>query len=219
MYSAEALKITGYHDELVPNTFLKQEDEANHIGIVLPGIAYTCQMPLLYYTVRLLLSLDADVLQVEYAYNQRSDFRALPSSEREHWLVTDATSACRCALTQRNYKQVTIVGKSIATIAMGNLLTTEATLANAQAIWLTPLLRNEKVRSQSQQCRQRSLFVIGTADPHYEPTYLSETQAATKGKTVVIDGADHSLEIGGDILQSLNALEQIVRAIQAFLQE
>lgn len=216
MYSVESLKISGYHDEPVPNTFFRQEDKAHHLAILLPGLEYTCQMPLLYYPACLLLILGADILQVEYAYNLRPDFQALPNSEQLKWSFTDATAACSAALAQRPYEQVTLIGKSIGTLAMGHLLTTEAKLAPAQAVWLTPLLRNDNLRSQIKLCGQRSLFIIGTADPHYSPNHLAELQKATKGEVVVIEGADHSLEIKGKVSQSLKAMEQVIDAMQAF---
>ena len=62
-----------------------------------------------------------------------------------------------------------------------------------------------------------SLFVIGTADPFYDAAYLAEVQHATRGETVVVDGADHSLEIQGDVLRSLEAIMQVMRALQQFL--
>jgi len=217
MYSITTLPITGYRAEPVPNTFHRQDGEAHHVAILLPGVAYTCHMPLLYYPTRLLLALGADVLWVEYAYHRRADFQALSEAERERWFITDVTAACQAALAQRPYQQIALIGKSLGTLAMGHLLTEDAELAQARAVWLTPLLRNSRLRTQIQHTHQRSLFVIGTADSHYDPAHLAEMQRATGGQVCVIDGADHSLEIEGDIWRSLQAIEQVMRAIQTFL--
>ena len=216
MYSAETLEISGYQKQPVPNTFFRQDEKASHLAILLPGWEYTCQMPLLYYPARILLAMGTDVLQVEYIYNLRADFQALPGSEQQQWLSSDASAATSTALAQQSYKKVTLIGKSIGTVAMGHLLTTEPKLAQAQAVWLTPLLRNEKLRTQIKQGGQHSLFVIGTADPHYNPTHLDEVKQATKGEAVVIEGADHSLEIKGEIIKSLKAMEQVIDAMKAF---
>jgi len=217
MYLARALEIAGYQGEPVPNAFFQQDTPAPHVGILLPGAAYTCQMPLLYYPARLLLSLGADVLQVESDYSQQAGFQALPESERERRLFTEGAAACHAVLTQRTYKQITLIGKSISTLTMAHLLTTDATLAHAQAIWLTPLLWSERVRVQIHHWGGRSLFAVGTADPQYNAAYLSYVQAGTNGETVVINGANHSLEIEGDILRSLKAIEQVMRAVKVFL--
>ncbi len=217
MYSIKQLDIPGYHDEPVPHTFFEQEEAAQHVAILLPGMGYTSHMPLLYYPARIMLGLGADVLSVEYAYNRRDDFLALKGDEQKRWLLTDVANSCHTVLNRRSYNEITIIGKSIGTRAMGQLLTTEDQLRNATAIWLTPLLRSENLRAQIQQVRQRSLFVIGTADPQYNQTHLDEVRKATKGEMLVIEGADHSLEIEGNVLQSLQAMERVIRAIQSFV--
>lgn len=216
MYATETLDIAGHRGEQVPHTFFRQEGGADHLAIVLPGFGYTCDMPLLYYSVRALLDARADVLQVEYAYNQRKDFRRLPDEERRQWLITDAAAACDAVLRQGTYPRVTLIGKSIGTRAMGHLLTTDARLARAHAVWLTPLLRDSHLRAQMQQ-HCPSLFVVGTNDPYYDASLLAEVRDATGGETVVVEGGDHSLEIAGNVQKSLDALAVTTRALQTFL--
>ena len=217
MHTGKTLEITGYRDEPVPHTFLRQPGDADHVGILLPGMRYTCDMPLLYYPARVLLNLGADVLRVEYAYDQRADYQAVSDAEQNRWFVADVGAACHAVLAQRAYRRITLIGKSIGTRAMGYLLTTDPALAQADAIWLTPLLTHDELRRQIRQCRGRSLFVIGTADRFYDANYLAELQAATGGDAVVIDGADHSLLVEGDVPQSVQAMERVVKAMQSFL--
>ena len=106
---------------------------------------------------------------------------------------------------------------SLGTLAMGYVLTEDARLSQARCVWLTPLLRNDRLRAQMSRAGGRSLCVIGTADSHYDPAYLEEVRLAPGGESVVIQGADHSLEIEGDTVGSIRAVEQIVRAMQRFL--
>ncbi|HUV59441.1 MAG TPA: alpha/beta family hydrolase [Desulfatiglandales bacterium] len=217
MYEVKRLKIAGYHSEPVDNTFFLQEHPTDHLSIIFPGMGYTSHMPLLYYPARLLLILGDDVLRLEYDYNKRPEFLKLPLPERAEWMLRDVSAACKAVSSQRSYQRITLIGKSIGTLAMGHLLTTDAMFEKAQTVWLTPLLRNESLRTQIKQCGQHSLFVIGTADPHYDPDYLAEAKAATNGESLVVEGADHSLEIEGDLLQSLKAMERVVLAIEKFL--
>jgi len=216
MYSVVTLEIRGYRDEPIPNTFFRQEHPADHLAVVLPGYEYTCDQPLLYYPVCLMLNRGADVLQVEYAYNRRREYQELPNADRQNWLFTDVTAACHAVLASRSYAQVTLIGKSIGTRAMGHLFTTDVRLSDAWAVWLTPLLRDEHLRARIRQGHQRSLFVIGTADTHYDPAYLDEARG-TMDNAVVIEGADHSLEIAGDVLKSLDAMMRTMHALQAFV--
>ena len=217
MYAEKPLAIAGYRDEPVPHTFFQQGEATEQVAILLPGLGYTCDMPLLYYASELLLGLGADVLLVEYAYGRRPDFHAASDAEKRHWLFADTAAACRAALAKRPYRKITIVGKSLGTRAMGHLLTTEPAFAGASAIWLTPLLRDDHLLAQIEQSARPSLFVIGTADAHYDRGLVAQVGGATGGAVVVIDGADHSLEIAGDIVGSVRLMERIVRAMQQFL--
>jgi predicted alpha/beta-hydrolase family hydrolase len=217
VFTTTTLAIRGYRDEPVPNTFVPHTGGADHLAIVFPGIGYTCDMPLLYYPARMLADRGADVLRVEYAYQRRADYAALAPADQAQWLFADATAACQVALAQRAYRRITLVGKSLGTLAMGHVLTADERLADSGAVWLTPLVKNERVRAQVAQWGGHSLFVIGTADPYYDAASLAEVMAATHGDSVVVEGADHSLEIAGDVEQSLEAMMRVMRAMGSFL--
>ncbi len=219
MYTFETLDIRGYRDEAIPNTFFRQQDETRHLALLLPGFAYSAQMPVLYYPGRLLTQRGADVLRVDYAYHQRPEFQALPGDERDRWLHADAAAACRTALAQRSYDRLTLVGKSIGTLAMGYLLTGVRGLPRTQCVWLTPLLRSEPLLAQIQQARPRSLFAIGTADPQYDAAKLAAAEQATGGRSVVIEGADHSLEVADGVMESIRALQQMMLGLHEWLTE
>ncbi len=217
MASKTSLEIIGYRGEPVPHTFFRQEQETSRLAILFPGYEYNADMPALYYLSRLLRETGADLLSVEYDYARRADFPALPDKERMSWLHADANAACQAALKQRAYRQIILAGKSIGTLAMGNLLATEPRVKAARYVWLTPLLHDKQLRAQITLGRPPSLFVIGTADGHYAPSYLEEIVEATQGQSVVIQDADHGLEIKGSVARSLRALERVVAAMEAFL--
>jgi hypothetical protein len=61
-----------------------------------------------------------------------------------------------------------------------------------------------------------SLFVIGTADPEYDSAALDRLTKATGGTAVVVDGADHGLDIPGDPVASVEGLERVVAALTRF---
>jgi hypothetical protein len=100
---------------------------------------------------------------------------------------------------------------------MGHLLTMADRPPAAGAIWLTPLLSNKRLRQQIQQYGGPSLFVIGTADPEFDPVELEKMQVATIGEAVVVRNADHGMDIPGDPIASVRALERVVEALDRFL--
>ena len=101
---------------------------------------------------------------------------------------------------------------------MGELLAWRQDLPGLRCSWLTPLLRDPVLRPQIRRVPHRALFVIGTADSHCRPEYLAEiTLEATAGESLVIPGADHSLELRGDVAGSPRELQKIVAEIDRFL--
>ena len=217
MATATTLTIQGYRDEAVPNRFLRPQGAINHLAVLLPGFGYTLDMPLFYYAQNLLLERGWDVLRVEYAYNTHPEFQTLPEMERNQWLLADTTAAWRAGLGQQTYDRVVLIGKSLGTLAMGHLLTMADPPPNVGAVWLTPLLAEERLRQQISQYGGPSLFVIGTADPHFDPVVLEKMQVATIGEAVVVRNADHGMDIPGDPIASVRAVERVVEALSQFL--
>ena len=140
-YAIESLAIRGQRDEPVPNHFFRQETQADHLAVLLPGYGYTCDMPTLYFTTSHLLDHGADVLQVDYTYSRHPEYGALAESERHRWLLDDVAAAWEAARGQRDYRRLTFVGKSLGTRALPHLLAALPPGQEAHAIWLTPLLR------------------------------------------------------------------------------
>ena len=143
---------------------------------------------------------------------------ALEPDERRQWAAADASAVCKEAMKQRKkYDQITLVGKSIGTSAMGYLITTIPALPELQCLWLTPLLKNEHLRAQIKQIKHKALFVAGTSDPYYDEANLEDLLKTTGGESVIIEGADHSLEIDSDAMKSIEALERVMKGILKFL--
>jgi predicted alpha/beta-fold hydrolase len=193
-----------------------QSGTTDHLGVILPGYRHTADMPDLHYLGRVLLARGADVLRVEYAY-PKTDYMKRSEREQSDWLAEDVRAACAAGLQKRAYRKITLVGKSLGTLAMGHLLE-DSKFSTAACIWSTPILASEWLCSQIRQYRPRSLFIIGTADHFYQPAVLQELVDATKGKALVLEGVHHGLEIEGDMPGTLAALRRIVEAVQAFVE-
>jgi len=217
MYSIETFKISGYGGEAVPNTFFRQRTETGHLAVLLPGLGYTTHMPIMYYPCLVLLAKCADVMRADYNYIKRADFMSLESDERRRWAEADALAVFNAAINQRIYNKITLVGKSIGTLAMGHLITTLHELPQLQCIWLTPPLKNEHLLSQIKRVKQRALLISGTSDPYYDRANLEDVLNITGGGSVIIENANHSLEIHGEPMKSLQALELVTQTILEFL--
>jgi len=211
-----SLSISGYGGNPVPNRFFRQEGAARTLAVLFPGLRYSCDMPLLYYPLKLLLERGAEVLQVRADYSLPA-YQSLLPSERAAWLAVDAEAVVQAARTQGEYTRLVLIGKSIGTVALASLV---PHAREAITIWLTPLLRNPQLVAgcaAAEQNRGAALFIAGTADDLYDAAALDRIRAATQAEALLVEGGDHSLEIAGDFLASLRALEQVMQAIGGFL--
>lgn len=209
------LNLYGYQGQPVPHAFFRQTQSNGHLALILPGLGYNAHMPVLYYPTLLMLNRGADVLRVDYNY-MTAEFQQLTRQEQAEQIQADVVAAYTAAVAQRSYTHLTLIGKSIGTLALGHLLSSIPNLS-ARCVWLTPLLRNEQLRQQIASSRQPGLFVIGSADPHYDIQLLTELEKATGGSSLIIDKADHSLEITGNVIASIKAQERIIEALENFL--
>jgi dienelactone hydrolase len=209
------IEAVGYGGQPVPASMIVHPGATDHLGIILPGYRHTIDMPDLHYAGLILQKRGADVLRVEYAY-PKTDFRQRPQQEQADRLSADVRAACAAGLARRAYKKITLIGKSLGTLAIAHLLE-DPRFAAAACVWSTPVLASDWMCAQIRKHLPRSLFIIGTADDFYNPALLNGLVDATKGKALVLPGVHHGLEIEGDIPGTLAALNRIVDAMQEYI--
>jgi hypothetical protein len=211
----KTLDASGYQNQQVPNTLMFQPNRTGHLGIILPGYRHSADMADLHYAGRILLEQGADLLRVEYRYYQ-TDYLSQPESEQNQRISEDVFAICNACLDFRSYEKITLIGKSLGTRGMGLLLGDER-FQKADCVWSTPPLTMEWLRSRIEQVRPRSLFIFGTADDYYKPEVLQRLVKVTNGRSVIIEGATHGLEVPESISKSLQGLGRIVSGLQEFL--
>lgn len=211
----KSLDVVGYQNQPVPNTFITQSKSTGHLGIIMPGYRHSVDRVDLHYAGQILFGLGADLLRVEYAY-YKTDFMLRHQAEQTEWLVGDVFPVCNAALDFCPYEHITLIGKSMGTLAMGHLIG-DARFRAANCVWSTPLLTVEWLCSTIEAIRPRSLFIMGTADHFYNPDVMEHLASVTNGQTVIIEGAHHGLEIEGDVSGSLAGLHKIIDALEEFL--
>lgn len=217
MLKPSSLEIRGYNNADVSNTFWRQAGGTQHLAIVLPGYGYSADMPVLYYPGHLLTSRGADMLQVQYSYSKDPLYQGQDAGGQAAWLYADTMAACFAALSQGNYQRVTLIGKSLGTIAMAHLLGDKPEFAVAECIWLTPVLDDALTYDRLLKGGERGLVIIGTDDPYYTPDKVAALQGRANLSVQTYDHANHSLELPGDIPGSIRILEQFIAQIDQFL--
>jgi predicted alpha/beta-hydrolase family hydrolase len=208
------IPIRGYAGRPLPNRLFRQA-RAHRLALILPGLRYSCDMPLLFYPARLMTQRGAAVLQVLSDYTQAA-YQSASKAEQARWLAEDAQAALKAGLAAGDFQEVILIGKSIGSLALASLV---AGGVEAPSIWLTPLLRQPFLIEAARQQKGPALFIGSSSDPTFDLEQLQRIQATGKGESLVIAGADHSLEIPGDVFASLEILRQILERIQAFLED
>jgi dienelactone hydrolase len=210
------LAIQGFEDQPVPNQFVRQRDETATLTVLLPGLGYTCDMPLFYYAEWIALERGWDVLRVDYDYH--GFWSDASTDERKLRLKIDVDAALIDGLRQRDYGRVVLVGKSLGTRAMVHLLDQEPKV-DVWNVWLTPLINDPEVREQIERNSGNAFVAIGTEDSAYDHAYLQWLTDSRKVDVVVVGGADHSMDISGDIFGSIAAMGRLVSRLDGFLPE
>lgn len=216
-----SLAIEGYEHQPVLNQFLRQNDEAKTLAVLLPGQGYTADMPLFYYLEWLALERGWDVLRVDYAYRPLEyhddlDIRKQRLEERKQQLYADVEAAFKIGLQQRSYERVVFIGKSLGTRAMVCLLP-HGIPQDIWNVWFTPLINEAEVRNEIERYPGRTFVAIGSKDPLYDGEYLARLGSDRDIETMVIEGADHSMDISGDVSGSIKAMGHLMSQLDAFL--
>ncbi len=211
-----SLDVNGHANAALPNRFLKQIGESRALAVLLPGLNYSCDNPLLYYTTNICIAHSIDVLQLWANYNA-AEFQSLSEPDQLHWLVGDAAALIAAGRAQRSYTRLILVGKSIGTLTLGALLGDTDAYQDPHAIWFTPLIRFPVVVRGMLRSSKNSLFLAGSADRSFNTNLLGNTRHFLFHQHLIIDGADHSLQIPGDLSRSLDVMKQIVATIETFI--
>ena len=217
MVSIEVLDIKGYRGKPLKNRFFRQFTETKRVALVFPGLSYNTSMPLLHYSIQAILAAGLNVLTVDYDYSDNREFLELPTKSRADWMIRDIEAAIRIVREVENQEVACLVGKSLGTIALGHLLESYEDLRDAKTIWLTPLIKNPELMEQMLSYMKDAVLVIGTNDSHYDSDIIDRLNISTLLSGVVVEGANHSLEIEGNVTKSLRVLMQVVTIIQQFL--
>ena len=211
-----ALDVSGFDQRPVPNKFFRQPKPSGKLGLILPGLRYTCDMPLLYFTTEVLFEKGFDVLQLWADYTT-ADFQELSQAEQSRCLLEDSSALLNVGVQTSSYENLIIGGKSIGTLSMTLLLNHDQDLLSRTTIWLTPLLYMQPVAQVLQELRGPAFIAGSDADPTFDMEVLSQILETPHISTMVVKGGDHSLEIPGDAHRSLQELSNVAKNISIFL--
>jgi hypothetical protein len=195
---------------------LSTGNDSKHLAVILPGQTYTAGMPALFFPGRVMLAHGVDVLEMEYDLTAE-EIETLGMDRQADRAAATAEVVVRAALAQRAPERLTLIGKSLGTFAMAHLLTCGLDLPRLDCIWITPVLKQENLLQQMLACRHMSLVVAGDKDPYSNADGIERLEKETGMRVILIEGAEHGLEVNGNVIETLRSLQRIVRGIEGFM--
>ena len=186
----------------------KGDGHPKKIACLFPGIGYTCDKPLLYYSQKLLKGLGWEVVPVPY-----SGFpdKVRGDAERMQLCVRMALEQAEELLGKINwseYGDILFIGKSVGTVVCTAYAKRHRILC--RQVLFTP------VEATFQFAEKRAVAFHGTADP-WADTRIIETLCRHMNIPLYkTEGANHSLETG-DVEKDLAEMQKIIKTVREFV--
>ena len=198
MADPRILPIAGHASRELDNLFWPADQPIGALAVLLPGLNYTMDMPLMFFTRRLLLWRGVDVLNLN-PQARSAAFQNASESDQMSWLQADVHAGLKAGLAQSNYHQLILVGKSIGSLAIAVGADYAQALLPTALVWLTPLMRYEVVLQTALNAAGPQVHLCGGADSTYKPDQLQQILAAKQdARAYIAEGANHILEVPGD---------------------
>lgn len=201
----------------IPYLWIRSKKPNTRICIMLPGLGYSTQQPLFHYATNLFADNGVDILHINYNFVKNKQFAMLSKTEQEQWMYEDVKTVVNDILKNSNYQQCFVLSKSIGTIPMAMEWMQRNFMQNPVGIWLTPLLKEDLVFKTLLNTDIPSLCVIGDQDQHYIDERISLLEKNKLISTLVFPNANHSIEVNGNILATIEAMKVIMKRIQEFI--
>jgi hypothetical protein len=187
--------------DLGPCAGLVHEHDPDRWVVVLPGMQYTTQAPLLWFAREAAEQRGLTVLEVLDSLPEGADGPGWARDRARRALDHAAAAGAR---------ETVVIGKSLASTSAG--LVADRLLP---AVWLTPLLNEPRVVDHIARASRPALLVGGSADEAWHPDALPDSGLL---EIVHLAGLDHSLQRRGDPAASLQALRAITDRVGRFLE-
>jgi hypothetical protein len=206
--------VAGYKEKPVDYLLFKQDKHSNSIAVMFPGRGYTAQAPLFHYSTGVFLNQGFDVLHVNYDYTTEES-NTMSLDEHITQITEDVKAVMDRVLKNHSYKNHTLIGKSIGTIALSSIVDRDE-FTKAKVIWLTPLLQLDIVFDKMMESLPLGLCIIGDKDPCYILERYDQLCTKENLSCMLVLGTEHSLNYADNPIESIEVLKRVITEISKF---
>jgi predicted alpha/beta-hydrolase family hydrolase len=188
-------------------------EDPSGLVVLLPGVHYGPDGPLLFYPAAALREMGWDTLQLTYRF-QRNVSAFDPGTLEA--ILEDCRSAVSVALDQRNYPKLVYMGKSLGAGLLAFLCAGAGTDLPTRVVYFTPPIGTPLFDPYFARTPQPAQIVLGTSDRFYDEDALDRLRLTRPYGLTLVEGADHAMVIPGDLDGSIRVLRRTTREVVEF---
>jgi predicted alpha/beta-hydrolase family hydrolase len=191
----------------------RMAEDPSGLVVLLPGVHYGPDGPLLFYPAAALREMGWDTLQLTYRF-QRNVSAFDPGTLEA--ILEDCRSAVSVALDQRNYPKLVYMGKSLGAGLLAFLCAGAGTDLPTRVVYFTPPIGTPLFDPYFARTPQPAQIVLGTSDRFYDEDALDRLRLTRPYGLTLVEGADHAMVIPGDLDGSIRVLRRTTREVVEF---
>ena len=181
---------------------------APKLAVIFPGIGYTADKPLLYYTSRLARKHGYQIQTVSYG-TLPENVKGDPEKMKQAFdLALEQTERSLGSIDWNSYGSILFISKSIGTVISSAYASRHD--LTVKSILFTPLAETFSFPLAG------SIAFHGTADPWAETDSIRKLAAQKDAPLFLTQNANHSLETG-DVLTDIFILKTTMERVQRFI--
>lgn len=181
------------------------------IAVLFPGIGYTNDRPLLYYSKKIVKEIGFDCVEINYSISEKI-MEIKNNTDKMKECFQSAMQQTERKLSDINfqdYERVVFIAKSIGTVIAACY--DSSNKIDAENVILTPLPQTfDYLKNNS------GIIFHGSTDPWCETNIVEKASDDLDIKLFKIENANHSLETG-NIITDIENLEKIIKEIRKFV--
>ena len=179
------------------------------IACLFPGIGYTCDKPLLYYSWKLLKGLGWEIHPVPYSgFPDHVKDNPEKMQQCAHMALEQAEILLQ-DIDWSEYEDILFIGKSVGTVVCAAYARRHG--LRCRQILFTP------VEAAFQFAGRNAIVFHGTADPWADTGAIRECCRRLSLPLYETEGANHSLETG-DVDLDICEMQKVMRIVKTFVQ-
>jgi len=187
----------------------KKDIKMSKLAIFFPGIGYTHDKPLLYYSRKIAIDKGYEVRPVEYE-KLPGNVKGSKEKMKEALMIAYEQSVSQLNdIDFEQYEDILIIAKSLGTVAASKFC--EEYCKRARLILYTP------VEATFLYNIEHAVAFIGDSDPWSDLPLVTDLAEKNKIPLYLYTGCNHSLEVSGDYEKNIENLKNVMDITNEFI--